>query len=252
MNQEFPEHEDQFEHLDADAVCEQCGTVNPEDTLLCKACGNNLRDQRARRISGADALLVGSGVSRVRVFTGVITTVGIMVILLAAYSVQNIESWLTDIQMTSGASAELWSGADGDLLDRLQEDLTSRPSTARERARALERPIVDTSFNGRYAIATRTSTGKNQIIGEANLARRGQKVYFVADLRVGTVEIRGFGVLNEDGDGLVADRTVGIRSEDVEDIGFGFSEMLPHGGHVCVGQSTVSSAPVQVWAFRIR
>ena len=44
------DHHEHVEHLDADAVCEACDTVNPEGTLLCKTCGNNLRDQRARRM----------------------------------------------------------------------------------------------------------------------------------------------------------------------------------------------------------
>ena len=38
------DHHEAVEHLDADAVCEPCGNVNPEGTLLCKTCGNNLRD----------------------------------------------------------------------------------------------------------------------------------------------------------------------------------------------------------------
>jgi len=44
------------EGIEADAVCAQCGSANPEGTLICKTCGNNLRDQRMLRIT-ADQLL---------------------------------------------------------------------------------------------------------------------------------------------------------------------------------------------------
>ena len=39
------------ERVDADAVCARCGAVNPEDSLLCKVCGNFLRDLRGRRLA---------------------------------------------------------------------------------------------------------------------------------------------------------------------------------------------------------
>ena len=51
MSDEHHQHLPEGERLDADAVCGSCGTVNPEDTLLCKSCGNNLRDQRQTRIA---------------------------------------------------------------------------------------------------------------------------------------------------------------------------------------------------------
>ncbi|MCX5757207.1 MAG: hypothetical protein NTU83_01615, partial [Candidatus Hydrogenedentes bacterium] len=50
MMEEGPQPQVDIERIDADAVCEKCGTVNPEETLLCKTCGNNLRDQRLHRV----------------------------------------------------------------------------------------------------------------------------------------------------------------------------------------------------------
>ncbi len=254
MNQQYPDQDEQFEHLDADAVCEQCGTVNPEDTLLCKTCGNNLRDQRSRRITGETMPIVGSGVNRIRVFTGLVTTLGIVVVLLAAINVQNIEGWLTEVQ-TRGemvSQSVLWSGADGDLLDRMQEDLEARPSSKRQREVALEDPIEDDSYNGRYALAQQSNVGGLQIFGEASLTRRGDKIYFVAAPNFGEAQIRGFAILDEETGRLIADRSVGIRSDGTDSVGFGFAEKLPGGGHTCVGQSTGNQRPLQIWAFRIR
>ena len=52
MSDEGPGADIPIQRLEADAVCEQCGTVNPEDTLLCKKCGTVinvfLNDRNAR------------------------------------------------------------------------------------------------------------------------------------------------------------------------------------------------------------
>ena len=56
MHKELFEHPDYHEGIEADAVCAQCGSANPEGTLICKTCGNNLRDQRLMRIA-ADQIL---------------------------------------------------------------------------------------------------------------------------------------------------------------------------------------------------
>lgn len=255
MNQNFSDEGPQFDNLDADAVCQQCGTVNPEDTLLCKVCGNNLRDQRALRIAGENIPVIGGGVSGVRIFTGILATLGIIAILLAAYSVQNIESWLTGVQnagRVSAAGVELWSGRDGELLDQLRAELKERPSSRRQRELAIEEPINDDSYNGRYVLASPTPSGGISVIGEANLSRRGNKIYFAALPILGDTDIRGFGILRSEDNRLVANRTVGIRSDGGEYVGFGFSQKLPEGGHACLAQSSLDTTQLQILAYRIR
>lgn len=255
MSQNFSDDEAQFDQLDADAVCQQCGTVNPDGTLLCKVCGNNLRDQRALRIAAEAIPVLGGGVSGVRIFTGILATLGIIAILVAAYSVQNIESWLTGVQSdgrVSAAGLELWSGSDGELLDQLRAQLKERPSSRRQRQIAIEEAIVDDSYNGRYALASVMPNGNIAIIGEANLSRRGKKIYFAAMPLVGDTDIRGFAMLNLESGRLTASRTVGIRSGGDEYIGFGFSERLPEGGHACLAQSPLNPRPLQILAYRIR
>ena len=67
--------------IDADTVCEKCATVNPEETLLCKSCGNNLRDQRIERMARGGAIELGDvGESKFRILTGVLITIGFVLI----------------------------------------------------------------------------------------------------------------------------------------------------------------------------
>ena len=254
MNPEEPRENLDFEPVDADAVCEQCGTVNPEGTLICKTCGNNLRDQRNRRITGEHVQLMGGGISGFRIFTGLLTVLGIVLVILVASNVQNVEAWLTGVQ-TQGqrsAQAQLWTGRDDAIYDQMQEELDQYPSTDRQREVAVANPLDEDSYNGRYALALRSGGGKMNVIGEASLSRRGTKVFFVANINRSDTEIRGFAEFQGDRQRLVSNRTAGIRTNGKEYIGFGFSEKLAGGGHLCLAQTSLNPGPVEVRAYRIR
>ena len=124
MVDKIPEQAYGFEQLDADAVCEQCGSVNPEETFICKVCGNNLRDQRARRIAGEQGVPPGvaeTPINRVRLFTGLLTALGIITILAAVIFIQDIETWLASAQATEDFSdmASLWQGQSSQIFDEL-------------------------------------------------------------------------------------------------------------------------------------
>jgi hypothetical protein len=85
--------EDNFEYIDADAVCEQCSTVNPAGTLLCKTCGNNLRDQRMRRLAADEGMEAVHASDRpIRMLTGLLVVLGLLAILWAAINVYNGKS----------------------------------------------------------------------------------------------------------------------------------------------------------------
>lgn len=97
---------DVVEHLDADAVCELCGNVNPEGTLLCKQCGNNLRDQRSRRMhtTGGPTSVVESSFSISRIVRGVVIVFGICAVLwVALEAVSTIETWLMSGVQSAGS-----------------------------------------------------------------------------------------------------------------------------------------------------
>ncbi|MCH7911231.1 MAG: hypothetical protein IIB38_16655 [Candidatus Hydrogenedentes bacterium] len=254
MSPEEPHGNLDFEHVDADAVCEQCGTVNPEGTLICKSCGNNLRDQRNRRIAGENIQLMGGGISGFRIFTGLLTVLGIVIVLLAAYSVQNVETWLTGLQSQNqgSAQAQLWSGKDAAIYSQLQDELDRYPSTDRQREVAVANPLDEDSYNGRYALALRSGGGKMNVIGEASLSRRGTKVFFVANINRNDTEIRGFAEFQGDRQRLVSNQTAGIRTNGKEYIGFGFSQKLAGGGHLCLAQTSLNPGPLEIHAYRIR
>ena len=86
-----------FEQIDADAVCQQCDRINDEGTLICKACGNNLRDQRNLRIAqGAGPELMKEGGSKFRLFTGLLVTLGILLAVYMVLNIGNIEQALVN------------------------------------------------------------------------------------------------------------------------------------------------------------
>lgn len=252
MSPEDPHDNLEFEHVDADAVCEQCGSVNPEGTLICRSCGNNLRDQRNRRISGENIQLMDGGISGFRIFTGLLTVLGIVLVILVASSVQNIESWLAGIQGPDNTQAQLWSGRDNAVYNKMQEELDQYPSTRRQREVAVANPLDDDSYNGRYALVQVSARGTMNVIGEANLSRRGTKIFFVANIDRSDVIIRGYAELQGDKQRLVSNQTAGIRVDGKEYVGFGFSEKLPGGGHLCLAQTSLNPGPLEIRAYRIR
>ena len=254
MNPEEPHANLDFEHVDADAVCEQCGTVNPEGTLICKTCGNNLRDQRNRRITGENVQLMGDGIGGFRIFTGLLTVLGIVLVILVASNVQNVEFWLTGIQAQGqgGAQAQLWTGRDAAIYRQMQEELDQYPSTDRQREVAVANPLDEDAYNGRYALAQRSVAGTLNIVGEASLSRRGTKVFFVANINGSDASIRGYAEFQGDNQRLVSKQTSGVRTNGKEYIGFGFSEKLAGGGHLCLAQTSLNRSPVEVRAYRIR
>lgn len=248
--------------LDADAVCEQCGTVNEEGTLLCKICGQNLRDQRMQRLAGAGAQgpeVFEEGVNRVRLLTGLLTVFGILIIVLAVLNITNIEAGLVDVLSDDvGAdSGGLWSGASVHIYEELQQNLDDYPTSRARIDEALENPVDEESFDGRYILLRPGLLSSNRVIGEANLSRRGEKVYFVATLRQFPAEIRGFAKLQTGDDEvlrLVARDTAGMIVEGKEYSGYGFAEKLEGGGHSVVIASDYGelSTNQEILAFRVR
>lgn len=240
-----------FEQIDADAVCEQCGNVNEEDTLICKTCGNNLRDQRNSRIARNEQPDVPEGVSTIRLFTGVLTTVGILLILLAAYSVQSIESWLVDLQgmEDAEASTDFWSESQGLVYEKLEREMDEYPSTRSQLQAAIENPVMDDSYNGRYAV-----TIENRVVAEANLSRRGNKIYFVVVPLREDLSIRGYAVLEGGSDERPTVRnTASVRVRGQEYTAFGYADNQADGSHGCyIETSYVGNDSIVAYAYRVR
>ncbi|HOJ68818.1 MAG TPA: hypothetical protein PLH06_08470, partial [Candidatus Hydrogenedentes bacterium] len=86
--------------LDADAVCAQCGMVNPEGTLLCKNCGNNLRDQRMLRLQADEALQGRETAAEQRntFLRNALGVLGVLVLLYLGLNASSLMNLLTSPQ----------------------------------------------------------------------------------------------------------------------------------------------------------
>jgi hypothetical protein len=260
MTDTDPRQQFDFDQIDADAVCEKCGTVNPEPTLICKTCGNNLRDQRLRRISNDQIAVPGaaSPVSRIRVFTTVLTGLGILLVLLAVVNIGNIEDWLVGMQVEANVAAgmeDVWSGPGSVLYNQMAEELRTNPVTRAEQDDAMANPVIDTSFNGRYLLSKPDAQGKNVIVGSAILSRRGERVHFVATLNQRNVEIRGFAELTVNESNEVspfARNTASIDIGGTQYTAWGYAVGNPDGSHTVYGQSGLDNNSYGVLAYRVR
>lgn len=259
-----------FQAVDADAVCEQCGTVNDDGTLLCRVCGQNLRDQRARRLAGVQAPALTEGkVSRVRIFTGVLSFIGILLVIIAAVSIRQIEAGLatalSEDPIASVGSEGLFDGPDVSIYETLLTELTDYPSTRAQVQDALNSPLSEETYNGRYVLMPAGALTPDRAIGEAAVSRRGNRVYFVANLTNPAIEVRGTASLEEvqnEGEEVairpVVRNSAGYRDADgVEVRGFGLAEPLPSGGHRVfiledAGTEETPGQQTQIFAYRIR
>lgn len=202
-------HESVTEHnpmqpLDADAVCVQCGTVNPEGTLICRSCGNNLRDQRAHRLAAHQEFdAVAEPMERRRILLGLLALLGILLILWTTLNIDRVTDWVISFQMGTGNLAEqYWSGDDAPLFEEMLRVLESKGPTGAEAQEALNAPVLSDMDEGIYVIGVSAGELGYRPIGTAYVQLQGDRFYFVAQLR-GEVEVRG--VANWQGSFLKAD-----------------------------------------------
>lgn len=182
------------EKLDADAVCIQCGTVNSEGTLLCKVCGNNLRDQRVRRLASDQALESASAGPRRRVWaSAVFFVLAVGLIVSTLFNQEMIVRWLMDVQEgTRLGPSDLWNGNPSVSLDELLEVLEANYPTEEVALQARETPSPGASMSGRYAVFY-----GEQYVGAANVREAGNTLELVA-LLVSGDELRGLATLQGD------------------------------------------------------
>lgn len=242
--------------VDADAVCVKCGTVNPEETLFCKSCGNNLRDQRIQRITRGDGIDLGdTRESKFRILTGVLITLGFVLIAGVLLFFENIEHWLVDIQTIEAGvgNADLWGGAGTNVYDEMLDDLQQFPSSPGQMRLALNDPVLDQSYHGRYAVAVADESGSLSIIGEASLRVRGGIVRFVFLHQDINFELRGYATLEGEADDryAVVMNTASYRWGGSEKLIIGLAEPATDGSHACSGQGESEDSFVEAWAYRI-
>jgi len=257
-----PNPQSDFQQVDADAVCERCGTVNEEGTLLCKVCGQNLRDQRARRLANAAAgpEALDDRRNRTQILVGALTAIGLVVVVLVALNMGNIEAMMVSAltNETTTGEVRLWTGPDAPTYEELRANLTEAPATEFQIEQAITDPVAEDTFNGRYVLVRPDAVSVENTVGEAELLRRGTRVYFVALLSQPQMEIRGFAQLESVGGSNefrpFVRETAGFRRDGREILGFGVANPLQGGGHQVLAFETRDGdqGRQELYAFRIR
>ncbi len=187
-------HQDDSHHpekLDADAVCIQCGTVNDEGTLLCKACGNNLRDQRNRRMRTDQALELDQVGSKRRLWASsaaFILAVGLIISTL--YNKEMIVNWLMDVNAGSERGpSDMWRGEHSETIDLLVADLELNLPTEDVALEARLNASDSSDLGGIYVLFV-----DDNFVGSANVLIDGEELFFGALLESGE-ELRGYATL---------------------------------------------------------
>ena len=187
--------------LDADAMCTQCGTVNPEGTLICRTCGNNLRDQRQIRME-ADRILEGETRpwwQRQGLLIALIAG-GAIFLLIVALNVGSLTEWVMSSQAVT--ASEYWEGANAPVFDAMLAELDAAALTSSQMDEIVTQPPLAGTEEGLFVLAVKDATGPYAAAGIA-LGRwqTDEAYYFVA--RIGDGEARG--IAQRRGPGLFSD-----------------------------------------------
>lgn len=233
------------ETLDADAVCAQCNTVNSEGTLLCKVCGNNLRDQRAIRLAADQALdLEYTGRRRRAWVSGAMFVLAIFLIISTLLNQEMIVSWLIGVGSSSAPVASvLWSGPYRDVFDPMVQALEARAVTEESARSAMETPADLGTLDGIYGLFQ-----GDTYVGAALARLDGSDLYFVALLENGG-EARGRGVAEGNHYTATAEHSAIQERRGIVPVR---GVAMPQGGGVvdCIGDDNVR-IPVSLTAYRM-
>ena len=188
---------EEFDRLDADAVCEECATVNPSGTLFCKSCGNNLRDQRVRRMAGGgEQPVVEEAAPRKsrHIISGSITLIALAAVLGLVINLDEVENWFVNSSLAAGehtlAPSTLWSGRTAPIYEQLQSELAANPVSMDE-IQAPPTPVgEDEDLSGRYYVKLRNAPNA-PVAGYAIVGRVGDTYHVYGE--VNGSELRGEG-----------------------------------------------------------
>ena len=253
MNMDPNQPGDAFERIDADAVCEKCGSVNPPETLLCRTCGNNLRDQRQHRLAEAGVAPIPDEpfVQVRRVLSVALGVAGLVLILWTAFHVDEIEQWMSEGMVageSSGAGnpARFWSWQSRKPYENLLEELRKQEHDA-----VYTQPGVSEDVTGIYSIRVPGGPVPREI-GRACVLQMQDLVQFVAVLTLdeGEAEIRGEGIVT--GVREIEVESAGVKMGERYLDGYGYAEPGNNGELRCYALTAGREKHHEVQAFRLQ
>jgi hypothetical protein len=238
------------DRLYADAVCAQCGTVNPEGTLICKTCGNNLRDQRTLRLAAEQVLADQvSPISRRQVFLGLLTLFGILLVLWVALNVDTITNWLIATQSDTPNPRTLWAGSDQDMYGALLTQLEESNLSDVDKKDALTNFDKGEDADGVYVLARETPLGQ-RVVGTAFVKVQDDVLYFAA-LVGENAEVRGKAIAQGNNGWAVNWNSSGALVNNRYFAVTGVALHRPEGMYDCFGQSENSDDEFAFSAYKV-
>jgi len=252
MANEDPLPNADMERIDADAVCAACGNVNPDGALICKICGNNLRDQRMRRVRGEDgAEVVIAEPGRASWVGKGVVVFGLLLLLWTGLNVGRVAEMLAGGPGGGfGDAAALWSGSDGRAYQALIEELQANPVSREEGTQAQEQSVFDGTYDGRYILVGENPGFGYAFVGQAIARQEGTKLRFVALLTRRDIEVRGEAEFESDAR-IAARDMAGVKIRDRYYGASGFARAKPDGGFECFGLSDHDEESYSVRAYRV-
>ena len=247
------------ESIDADAVCGACGRINPEGTLICKGCGNNLRDQRLLRLS-ADQKLTGEEETAKRhsLLKSGLTVLGILLVIWVAINAGRIMGMVAPGSVTDSTGearnsppvrpAAFWE-ADKASFEKMAEDLKGHFPTENDAETARLNPPSTAAPNGYFALFEKVGTTE-RFVGAAFAAPENERVRFVAAFNNGA-EARGLATLAESSVVTVDWHMSGVQREGKYFAGAGSAVPQPDGAYQIIARSEAAPEVFQAVAYPI-
>ena len=234
------------DRLDADLVCEQCETVNEPGTLYCHNCGNNLRDQRQRRLAGGVILVLEERPDRSRIVLGALSVAGLLVVLYVAWNVNAIAEWMVGGQPRIDTNI-YWQGPMASDFEAVSQELHEEPLSDEQLRSAHESPVPVNDLEGRFVVR-QVGPVVDRTIGYGAARLRNGVVLFVVVLNSGA-EVRGTARIEEGGRLTSSSITYALEGRTFGGVGFAVPD--PNGGYNATGVSDLDDRHMQFRIYRV-
>ncbi len=219
---------------EVDALCAECGTVNPDGVPKCVGCGNDLRQQHARRLTEEDtAELTQKREQRTQIVLGVLSFAGIVAVLLVAWNVTRIADWLTGVGGIGNPAAEFWRGEDAERFDALSRSARGLNFSSSAIAEIVRDNTAIDDLNGDYII-TPPDAARDALLGTATVEQVDEALYFAAWI-LGEVELRGIARVDGERERLVISEGGARLGREYRQV-FGFATPAEGNTFICSGQ----------------